>query len=172
MPAELASQQRLAAAYAAFVVAETATAFHEAGHAVVCCALGRPPLRAEVCIKPGREVLALVTSAGTEPQSVLDGCCVLLAGYFAQIRHLEITGAPIVFDDIADLCAVDFRKVDELLALFNFASALTFEVLFTETKRLVDENWPATVRVAAALLEHETLDTAQIVAAFNLAEAA
>jgi hypothetical protein len=153
----------LEAAYEAFQVAETVLAHHEAGHAVVGLALGYPPLSATVCLKPGRPAIGLVTSAGTRPQSVLDSCCILLAGYYAQTRHLGDRNVPgFSADEIEVQCASDFAKVDEVLESFDFVNALTFEVLIGETRKLVEENWPRIERLAAKLLEHGTLDAEQI----------
>jgi hypothetical protein len=142
----------------------TAVAYHEAGHAVIDVALGHSPLRATVVVKPGREIVALVESAGSKPQSALDGCCALLAGYFAELRHSGAQG----FKD--DACNIDFEKVDEILRVVGIvADELTFEVLIAETTRLVDENWPAIERLAAKLLERETLSGEEIEAIYAAA---
>lgn len=96
----------------------TAVAFHEAGHCAIDVALGNTPLRATVVVKPGRKIVAFVESAGIKPISILDGCCGLLAGYFAEVRH---SGGQSFCDDVANS---DFTKVDAILPCPAFLTNL------------------------------------------------
>lgn len=141
-----------------------ATAFHEAGHAVMHVLAGhRLQL---VSIKPGEEShggtrvvpqFRVPSSGPVSPQTVANveaAVCILLAGWEAQRRAAPRT--------VRGHGAVeDSRKAVELIDVLSGSDEEVqawIRLLEVRTRQRVAHYWRAVTAVATALLEKETLD--------------
>ena len=131
-------------------------AVHESGHAVVAETLG---LRVrEVQIEPNQTVLEDETP--TREMALM-----LLSGFAAEAKH---SGEE--FSLVGHLSSNDYEEAHGILI---FKLRLGGRVLIDardEVVTLVEENWPAIVRLSEALLERQTLSGDQVRAC--IAEAA
>jgi hypothetical protein len=161
---------------------EKSIAFHEAGHAVVARALGIGLIRVTIfptapnevagCETEPAELLAYDADMETMIAALENSAKVSMAGPLAQLKHqrryrsdslkhwqTDIANALADVVQIAYLHAgIDARS---LIDVDYTPSKAVQEAIWThlngETRTLVDANWIAIARVAAALIEHRAL---------------
>jgi len=142
------------------------TAYHEAGHAVIGLVLGYDVRKAT--IRPRYSYLgsawiskkrngslgATEVQAGSTESDDFGGICIDLAGPLA-----EMLVNPIPFDELIRCAAnSDWRSAQRHARRISRRQAdILIDVVMGETRTLVEQHRDAIARVAAALLEHETL---------------
>jgi hypothetical protein len=135
-----------------------ATAYHEAGHCVVGLVTGAVPTRSSIVAGDNYEgttwfdeedVAALL---GADPPREASEWYIIraFAGPLAEHRYARDGAAPDVCEDYAPASAVLSRLTAEPGRLRG--------VLVARAEGILDEQWPAVERVAAALVEHLTID--------------
>lgn len=139
-----------------------ATAYHEAGHAVVALALGRPIQR--VTIVPGKTHAGLASLGQCHIQKgrfrpskdwLEDEILILFAGMAAEA---QVTGDYCTAGAKQDLLAI--RRLVESRAGGGERQVARLERrLLDKTEHLLadEANWQAIQRIAAQLLEHQTI---------------
>jgi ATP-dependent Zn protease len=152
---------------------EVETAYHEAGHAVVGCLLGRLPLFTTI-IREG----PVAGKTEFEPS----------VGW----RHLDQSPAKRryakqrVYGELAGSIAHDLFKPERTRDLadqvdLHYAKQLTIELVSwedheeyldrakVETRRLIEDNWSLVDAVARALQQHKTLSREQLITLIPIA---
>jgi hypothetical protein len=135
------------------VTLPTATAVHEAGHAVVAKALGIPTR--SIVLKPASGALGETdTHFGPDrvgPASALDRAMVCYAGRYAQVRAYR---------------GCDKRGSESDLRLIKLLLLEqpkgTREQLIRRVKKLLAENWAAVLALAHEIDMHGTLETSDL----------
>jgi len=132
-----------------------ATAYHEAGHAVIGYAL-RCAVES-VTIKPsGRDTLGHVEIDSSAKTNRTNEILAIMAGPLAESKF---TRSGMSWDDIRH--GSDFRAVQYARKILS-EKPLTNERYEARTRKLVDKHWSQITRVAAALLRRETLSRTQL----------
>ena len=153
----------------------SATAYHEAGHAVIAYVLGREIK--EVSIVPkgrkaGRVRYKKITAI-KEPE-LLDLAVMSLAGFVAQDRHCRTDDGLSTFlggqsDMKQIMMAVDHQYLQKRKArhlptygtrhywAMRHQTYFRMKRLEDETRKLVDKYWPAIERVAAVLMSVQVI---------------
>ena len=152
-----------------------ATAFHEAGHAVIALALGRPIQR--VTIVPGKTHAGLESLGQCQVQrgrfrpskdALEDEVLILLAGMAAEA---QVTGEYCTAGATQDLRAVR-RCVQSRAGGGERQAARLERRLLDKTEHLLSDAavWQAVQWIAAELLQHETISGRSARHFFDLAQ--
>lgn len=133
-----------------------ATAYHEAGHAVVALALGRPVQRVSILPNQLRLGLCEFKKGSFKPthDAIETEMLILLGGLAAEARHT---------DDYAwDGASGDLRFVHKLAEMRAGSARQTARLqrrMLDKTEHLLDQpgHWEAVTRIAAELLKTTVL---------------
>jgi len=143
------------------------TAYHEAGHFVVWHVLPCRALRIEAVTIADSDRYAGGLASQTSPWlaggDLEDICVVLLAGYAAEFRRV---GRPAPSHARTDLAQVT-RFVRRLCRGDRAAEVRLRGELHGRCARALEAHWGRVERLAAALLERETLSRAAAIAAIE-----
>ena len=134
------------------------TAYHEAGHCVVGLVTGDRPTKASIVAGDNYEGATWFeedtgTSVGVDdpPREASEWYIIRsLAGALAEQRYTGGGADPSACDDYA--------RASDLLARLSAEPERLHAALAARTEAILDEHWPAVERVAAALVEHLTID--------------
>ena len=143
-------------------------AYHEAGHAVVACRLGRRPAAVSVRATGRNLGRVVMRTRALEPDSPRKWCrneevmVIALAGPLAQRRHAPRSDWRQKKHRTSPRPdpGTDFDLVNKLLCRQHDGPTVRTaydKYVRARTQELVDANWPAIERVAQALLKQESL---------------
>lgn len=145
----------------------SSTHWHEAGHAVVMIALGCPADSATIVADLDIDAMGLVTR-GVTKCTAGDRGAISMAGVVVVAEYLKRAGLPcdqIILDATGSNDRANIVEMHRAYAL-DCDLSVFIEFVTALAKKIIEANWPRVERIAAALLEHETLDRAQIEAAY------